>query len=217
MPYFLFIAPTLRIWSPCSCVIIIADISENSQKNIDGIKKIQNQLRKTKIIVTSYSTASSLIVKAFQAGARDFLIKPLIDKDFIKVAQKMVSLIKGNINDRAKCKVVTVFSNKGGVGKTSLAINLAYEIYKETNSKICVLDLSFNNEDVSVFLDIEQKHDIDYILSNIENFVNRLKSGKVPLDHSLQSILNKLRSILCAHLPQLSLYPNNTNGEVRFV
>ena len=29
---------------------IIADISENSQKNIDGIKKIQNQLRKTKII-----------------------------------------------------------------------------------------------------------------------------------------------------------------------
>ena len=57
---------------------IIADISENTQKNIDEIKKIQNQIRKTKIIVTSYNTASSMKVKSFQAGARDFLIKPLI-------------------------------------------------------------------------------------------------------------------------------------------
>lgn len=151
---------------------IIADISENSQKNIDEIKKIQNQLRKTKIIVTSYSTASSLIVKAFQAGARDFLIKPLIDKDFIKVAQKMVSLIKGNINDRAKCKVVTVFSNKGGVGKTVLATNIAHEIACQTKEKVALIDLNLQLGDITTFLELAPTFNASYVIKNLDKIDN---------------------------------------------
>ena len=145
---------------------IISDISENSQKNIDGLKKIQNHLRKTKIIVVSYSTASSLIVKSFQAGARDFLIKPLIEKDFVKTIEKIVSLIKGNINDTTKCKVITVFSNKGGLGKTAIAVNLGVEIAKLSKKKVAIIDLNLQLGDVTTFLDLNPTFDISYIMKN---------------------------------------------------
>ena len=68
-----------------------------------------------------------------------------------------------------KAKTISVFSNKGGVGKTSLITNLAWEIYKKTNEKICILDLSFNCENAGLFLNIKPKYDIDHILSNLSN------------------------------------------------
>ncbi|MBQ9149752.1 AAA family ATPase [bacterium] len=144
--------------------LILFDI--NSKESEQILAKI-NELKKTKeslkFIALSYEINSGLVNLTLKEGVSDFLLKPVIPSILETAINKI------HINTNTKAKTISVFSNKGGVGKTSLAINLAYEIYKETNSKICVLDLSFNNEDVSVFLDIQQKYDIDYIMKNIEN------------------------------------------------
>ena len=77
--------------------LIFVDISTNQGSAIEFVKKILMILPSTKIVATSYATSSSLIVKAFKAGVKEFLIKPLIKNDFLDVTQKLVKQIKNNI------------------------------------------------------------------------------------------------------------------------
>ena len=98
--------------------LIIVDISQRTQLTLDIIVKISKNLRNAKVIVLSYDMDSQTVVKALRAGAREYLVKPLIESDFIESVEKIKDLILGNINDTTKCKVITTFSNKGGMGKS---------------------------------------------------------------------------------------------------
>lgn len=147
--------------------LIIFDInSKESDKILDQIKVLKNKYTNLNFIAISYEINSALVVKTLKEGVREFLLKPII-KSILEAAIKKIEDIKNNVNQNYS-KTVCVFSNKGGVGKTALAVNLAYEISKTENSKVCLLDLSFNTEDISTFLNITPKYKADYILNHIE-------------------------------------------------
>ena len=122
--------------------LIIVDISQKTQMALDIIVKISNTLKNSKIIVLSYDMNSETVIKALRAGAREFLVKPLIENDFILAVEKLKDLILGNINDTTKCKVITTFSNKGGIGKTAIATNLAVEIANMTKERVALVDFN---------------------------------------------------------------------------
>lgn len=48
-------------------------------------------------------------------------------------------------------QIISVFSNKGGIGKTSLATNLALELAKITKENIALIDLNFQMGDITTF------------------------------------------------------------------
>ena len=148
--------------------LIIVDISQRTQLTLDVIVKLSKNLRNVKIIVLSYDMDSELVIKALRAGAREFLLKPLIENDFLESVEKIKDLILGNINDTTKCKVITTFSNKGGIGKTSIATNLAVEIANLTNERVALVDLNFQMGDVTTFLDLNPAFDTSYVVNNLE-------------------------------------------------
>lgn len=148
--------------------LIIVDISQRTQLALDVIVKLSKNLRNAKIIVLSYDMDSELVIKSLRAGAREFLLKPLIENDFIESVEKIKDLILGNINDTTKCKVITTFSNKGGIGKTSIATNLAFELASLTNERVALVDLNFQMGDVTTFLDLNPAFDTSYVVNNLE-------------------------------------------------
>ncbi len=148
--------------------LIIVDISQRTQLTLDIIVKISKNLRNAKVIVISYDMDSQTVIKALRAGAREYLIKPLIESDFIESVEKIKDLILGNINDTTKCKVITTFSNKGGMGKTSIAANLAVEIANLTKERVALVDLNFQMGDITTFLDLSPAFDTSYVVNNLE-------------------------------------------------
>lgn len=148
--------------------LVIVDISQKTQMALDIVNKISNNIKNTKIIVLSYDMDSEIIVKALRAGAREFLVKPLIQKDFLQAVEKLKDLVLGNINDTTKCKVITTFSNKGGIGKTSIATNLAVEIANMTKERVALVDLNMQIGDVTTFLDVSPAFDTSYVINNLE-------------------------------------------------
>ena len=66
------------------------------------------------------------------------------------------------------CKVITIFSNKGGIGKTSIATNLALEIANITKEKVALVDMNFQLGDVATFMDIKPSCDISYVVKNLD-------------------------------------------------
>lgn len=80
-------------------------------------------------------------------------------------------------------KIVACYSPKGGVGKTTLAVNLAYAL-ATMNKKIALIDLSLQFGEVGVFLDIAKGDTIadmveehSFELSTIKSYLIRHQSG----------------------------------------
>lgn len=80
-------------------------------------------------------------------------------------------------------KIVACYSPKGGVGKTTVAVNLAYAL-ATMNKKIALIDLSLQFGEVGVFLDIPKGDTIadmveehSFELSTIKSYLIRHQSG----------------------------------------
>ncbi len=145
--------------------LILFDINSNiAKETLEKIKELKVKKENLNFIALSFEINSNLVSETLNSGVNDFLLKPIIPSVIENAIEKLECE-----NKKQSANTIAVFSNKGGVGKTSLVVNLAYELSKKTDKKICILDLSFNSEDVAEFLDINKKFDIDYVLSNIEN------------------------------------------------
>ena len=88
--------------------------------------------------------------------------------EFLQSVEKLKDLILGNINDTTKCKVITTFSNKGGIGKTAIATNLAVELANMTKERVALVDLNMQMGDVTTFLDLNPSFDTAYVINNLE-------------------------------------------------
>lgn len=147
--------------------IVIIDISQKSELSLDVINKISVNHKTCKIIVTSSNYSTDTIIKAMRAGAREFWPKPLIKDDIFKSLNKIKDTVGGSGSDNNKCRVITTFSNKGGIGKTAIATNLALELANMTKEKVALIDLNLQLGDITTFLDINPSFDISYVVQNL--------------------------------------------------
>lgn len=147
--------------------IVIIDISQKCELALDIISKISANHKTCKIVVTSSNYSADLIIKAMRAGAREFLPKPFIKEDFLGALNKLKDQVGGINSENKKCRVITTFSNKGGIGKTAIATNLALELANMTKEKVALIDLNLQLGDITTFLDINPSFDISYVVQNL--------------------------------------------------
>ena len=79
-----------------------------------------------------------------------------------------------------KGRVISVCSVKGGVGKTTLTINLA-GIYQSLKKKVLILDLDLYSGGVSALLDLKNKKDVFMLIDSISN--NRFTNISDYIEH----------------------------------
>lgn len=170
--------------------LVVFDInSKTAAETLEQVEKLKN--KNINFIATSYEINSLLVSQTLNKGVLDFLLKPIIPS-VLEVSIKKIN------QQQKQAKTIAVFSNKGGVGKTSLITNLAWEIYDKTKDKVCILDLSFNNENATNFLNVEQKYSLDYILSSIEGLnKNSLLSLMGQYQDSQIYILETKEKVVC--------------------
>ena len=149
------------------CIAVI-DISDNEQKAIETIAEINKNNHNVKIIAISNKTTTETIIKTMRAGAKEFITKPVTKTQFINTIKELSASSKALAGDNS-CKIISTFSNKGGIGKTSVAVNLAVEIAEMTKEKTALIDLNLQLGDVSTFLDLTPSFDVCYVVNNLAN------------------------------------------------
>ncbi len=106
--------------------------------------------------------------KLVRAGAYDYLVQPLEADELISAVKDIVSvsrqrqekfseIISGRSAGKTKRqgKVLSVFSTKGGVGRSLLAVNLACSFRKQTEKRVALVDLDLQFGDDAILMDMK--------------------------------------------------------------
>ncbi|MGI6225733.1 MAG: response regulator [Peptococcales bacterium] len=152
--------------------IILMDINMPIMDGIAATEKISLNFPNISVIITSVQGEAEYLKKAMMAGAREYLVKPFSADELVDTIKRTYHLeqkrlgkmevtnkIFGKSQD-TKPQVITIFGTKGGVGKTTLSVNMAAQISKKTKKKVALVDLDLQFGDVSVFFNISPKKSI---------------------------------------------------------
>jgi len=145
---------------PTVVFVDISDTDYDEKRIIEAIKLFTSQ-----IVITSSDYSTNTIVKAMRLGAKEFLPKPIIKEDLKLIIEKL-KCPNYDTNDN-NSRIITIYSNKGGIGKTTVATNLAVELAKTTRDKVALIDLNLQLGDISTFLNINPTFDVGYVINNL--------------------------------------------------
>ncbi len=164
--------------------LLIMDISMPVIDGITATEIISSELPSISVILTSVQGDQEFIRRAMKAGARDFLIKPfsndeLIDtiKSVFKSDQRKRQLYQvpsagsGDGGGGARSaggkkdgEVIAFFATKGGVGKTTVMLNLAVTLSRHGGHKVAVVDFDLQFGDVAIMLNLIPSRNIISLL-----------------------------------------------------
>ena len=144
-------------------LIVFVDITNCSEEYFRVIEEIK--LFTSKIVITSSDYSTNSLVRAMRLGAKEFLPKPVIKEELQRIIS--IFLQHGDEQDDTASKIITIYSNKGGIGKTTIAVNLALELAKTTRDKVALLDLNLQLGDISTFLNLNPAFDVSYVIKNL--------------------------------------------------
>lgn len=151
--------------------LILMDINMPVMDGIEAIEKISWEAPFCSVIVMSVQGEQEYLKRAMMAGAREYLVKPFSSDELISTVRRVYEMeckrksyfgpqaSAGNVNQLAQ-KVVTVFSSKGGVGKTTIATNLGVFLAKYLQKKVAILDLDLQFGDVALTLNLVPRRTI---------------------------------------------------------
>src|SRR6185295_2629191 len=123
------------------------------------------------IIVISSSTDGGLILRAMRAGVKEFLPQPVRIEDLVGALERIGSQRFGRGESKSRSSaVIAVAGATGGVGSTSLAVNLGCILAADPRKTVALIDIDLCLGDADVFLDTIP----DYTLVDVAQNVTRL-------------------------------------------
>src|SRR4030095_4926619 len=123
----------------------VVSIDSNPEKGLRLIEQMREIAPECAVLVVSSSADGQLILKAMRAGAKEFLAQPVKVEDLLHALDRIsVAKYGGGGGTSRACQVIAVCGATGGVGSTSLAVNLGCMLSVEQKNSVvlCDLDLS---------------------------------------------------------------------------
>ena len=148
--------------------LLLVDISTYQEQALNFVSKITSDFQNCRVVTLSDKPDVDVVIRTMRVGASDFVAMPFIKEEFMNMLDKIFNDMTGTKQQKSKCRIVSVFSNKGGVGKTSIATNLALDLAKITKENVALIDLNFQMGDVTTFLDLKPSFNISYMLQNVD-------------------------------------------------
>ncbi|MDB6353952.1 AAA family ATPase [Trichococcus sp. K1Tr] len=161
------------------------------------------------IIMLESELLEETMHNALFSGAKDVLVKPLEPEKVAgaiyrihQLSERKAALQNNSVNKKVRKRdlgqVYTVFSTKGGVGKTFVSINLAASLAKKQDARVVLLDLDLDFGNAALALNLYPKFTISDVVDDIRNIDSDLiesylmphESGIKVLPANLQQQMN---------------------------
>lgn len=176
-------------------VVLILGPSCARDGSLAAVERLLQIRRELGAILVTEELTTALLQQALRAGVKDVLAAPPDDAQLAEAIRRVTqTLAAAPVTalavdpaleaDGELAHVVTVFSTKGGAGKSVIATNLAVVLAERSEKPVCLVDADLQFGDIAVMLKLSPQHTIVDAVSSLDR-----------LDPSL------LHSLLITHEP----------------
>ena len=182
--------------------VILMDINMPGMDGITATEKISSEVPESQVIIMSVQGEPDFLRRAMLAGAREYLVKPFTGDELAGSIRHVHEL---SADKRARLaaaatlqptgapnpqpvaplpssRIISIFSPKGGVGRTTVATNLAVGLRLLTDKKVALVDGNLLFGDVGIMLNLPSNKTISDLVPNIDNLEQELLH-KVMMEH----------------------------------
>ncbi|MDT4947102.1 MAG: pilus assembly protein CpaE [Pseudonocardiales bacterium] len=187
-------AQALEMAGRLSPDVVLMDINMPDMDGITATEKLAAAVPNAAVVMMSVQGEADYLRRSMLAGAREFLVKPFssdeltasIRQVYSREQEKAIRIAAsapvvtadgggaagGAAGEDGEGRVIAIFSPKGGVGRTTIAVNLAVAAATELGRSVVLMDGSFQFGDVGVLLNLNPKN------KSIVDLVPELEQGE---------------------------------------
>jgi len=167
--------------------LIISDVMMPGMDGYTFIKTIRanQQTAKVPVIMLTSQTDLKDKVAGLEAGADDFISKTVSPDELELRVKALLSRNKEKSSiSQSTSKVFSVFSLRGGVGTTSIAVNLAVAIAQVLEIKPCLWDMALSGGQCGLMLNLKPKNTLASLADWPEGSIEEGLLSSMILEHS---------------------------------
>ena len=166
--------------------VVLMDINMPGMDGITATEKLAADVPTAAVIMMSVQGEADYLRRSMLAGAREFLVKPFSSDELTASIRQVWSREKEKLSRYAPvattpqeisngsgepASVVALFSPKGGVGRTTISVNLAVAA-AQIGKRVALVDASFQFGDVGVLLNLNPRN------KSIADLAGELQAGE---------------------------------------
>jgi pilus assembly protein CpaE len=196
--------------------IVLMDINMPGIDGITASEAITQQVPFTQIVMMSVQGEADYLRRSMLAGAREFLIKPFSSDELVSSIRRVYELGAsrrqsmpsvapagpGRVDQERppeeQGKIIAIFSPKGGVGCSTVAINLAIALHQAQGGQVALVDSSLQFGDVAVLLNLQASRTIADLAPHIDELDQEL------LDHVMLAHHSGIKALLAPPRPEMA-------------
>jgi len=155
--------------------ILLVDNKLGGQPTLDIIDDISLQYPEGAVVTILAENDPVMIQQVTLAGARAFLVQPFTQVNLLSTLRRVVELEGRRVKllpvadtskpDEVKpLRSLAVFSPRGGVGASTLALNLAVALYEDTGARVLLMEGKFFFGHLDVMLNLRGRNTIADLL-----------------------------------------------------
>ena len=189
-------AQALQLASELMPAVVLMDINMPDMDGIAATERLSAEVPDAAVVMMSVQGEADYLRRSMLAGAREFLVKPFSSdeltasirqvhaRELEKQSRRAAAPVTVSANGSGAAPVagggggdhdgmvIAVFSPKGGVGRTTIAVNMALAAATELGKSVVLMDGSFQFGDVGVLLNLNPKN------KSIADLVPELEAGE---------------------------------------
>lgn len=178
--------------------VVLMDINMPDMDGIAATEELSRSVPATSVVMMSVQGEADYLRRSMLAGAREFLVKSFSSDELTASIRQVYARERDKLSRMVVAPapaagggaagaggsatgepglVAAVFSPKGGVGRTTVAVNMAVAAATELGKKVVLVDGSFQFGDVGVLLNLNPKNkSIADLVPELEQAGNEVES-----------------------------------------
>jgi pilus assembly protein CpaE len=192
------ISQTIDVVRKLAPDVILLDISSGILHEGDLINRLSAPLSGAAVIAVAMMSEVDMVRRAMLYGAQGFLLKPFGEMELLSSVRQAYDLIVqrraeisqlpalppgSKVAPPPRAELIAVFSPKGGVGCTTVAINLAVALKQSNSQPVTLVDGDLRFGDVDTALNLTATANLGTVLAALHELDNEAL-GRALVTHS---------------------------------
>jgi pilus assembly protein CpaE len=140
-----------------------------------GLPAFRRQHSGAGVVLVVSSLDPRLMLEAMRAGVSECVAEPLTAKAVDEAVRRVLT----NVLPQQSGQVFAFIGAKGGVGASTLAVNTAAALGRDSDNQVLLIDLHTGHGDAALFLGVEPRFSVLDALENIHRVDESFFSGVV--------------------------------------